>query len=484
MYRKALFSLVLFVALSLYATHTTFAASLNSLSDTITTSRPSASAPLASNQSAGAGSVTITNGTNINYSMYLGGDSATLWADTGETTDTGILVASMSAANTPTTNQRIVYLTNTITHAHHLGDPFIVPITAMHTISFKPVANIPASGKIVVSFPSLATSDTNAASPSAQAFQFNGLTASNIQVNGASCSNPIVISGTSAGQTPTITCTVASQVNSGTIVTILVGCSAASGASCTTQVPTLINPTKSATNGNSGQGASTTQADNWKVSVATQDNNSVTLDSGTAIVGTIESVQVQASVDPTLTFQIIGATGSQAINSSYVTGCPSSSYDTANTLATDATFVNLGTVGTGLNIAAQKIVVSTNGQGGFSLTATASGKLTDAQNNYSMNSSTTPGALTAGTELFGIHPCGSDVSTTTWNLDSSGPYSVASGKGYVAWPTATTALTLASQTGTANNIATAIEYAITASAITPAGLYTSTITYVATPTFN
>ena len=479
MYRKALLSLLLCVGFFILTTHTTFAASLNNISDTITTSRPSAAAPLATDQAAAAGAVPITD----NNAMYLQGDSAIIWADTGETTNTGILVASMSAANTPTTGQRTIYLSNTIANLHHKGDPFVVPITAMHTISFQPVTTIPASGKIIISFPTLAASDTNAASPSAQAFQFNGLSTSNIKANNASCT--FVVSGTSAGQTPTITCTVGAQITSGTTVTILIGCSANSGVSCTTQVPTLINPMRKTGDTQAGQGAAMTTADNWKVTVSTQDNTGAALDSSSAVVGTIESVQVQATVDPTLTFQITGINDATAINSTLVTGCPSTSPDTTDSgYSPTATFVNLGTVGTGINISAQKITVSTNGQGGYSLTATSSGKLTNSQGSYNINSTTTPGALTGGTELFGIHPCGSDVSQTTWDLDTSGPYSVTSGKGYVAWPTAATALTLASHTGTANAIATAVEYAITASNVTPAGLYTSIITYVATPTFN
>ncbi len=476
-------SLILFGAL-LFCTKQSFAASLNGLADTISTSRPSAATPLGADAAASAGQATIFD----NNAVFLEGDSATAYADPvgGETgtADTGLIVASMSAAATPSSGKRIVYFTNTTTHVRHQGDALVVPITAVHTISFKPVAVIPVSGKIVITFPAMTANDTNPASPSASAFQLGGFTATtNIKANfssGTSTCN-FAITGTGASGTPTITCTIATaSVASGVTVTILIGCSSGAAATCaaSNQVPTAINPMKLANNSQSGQGAATTQADTPKIKVQTQDNNSVTLDSGTAAVGVIESVQVEANIDPTLTFQITGIADATNVNSGHGSGCPSQSTNTG--IGANATFVNLGTVSTGISIAAQDLTVSTNGQGGYSLTATSSGHLNDAQNNYNITDSTTPGFMTAGTELFGIHPCGTDVSTGTWGSGTIGGGANAK----VAWPTPTTSVTLASRTSTANAIVTTVMYAITASATTPAGLYTSIITYVATPTFN
>lgn len=483
MYKKAIAGIFSILVLSFLSTKTSFAASLNTLSDTVSTSRPSAAAPLGANASSGDGSATIID----NNAVFLQGDNAILFADPaggGETSDNTNTVASMSATAIPSAGQRKVYFTGTLGHAHHTGDALVTPITAMHTISFKPVTTINTGGHIIITFPTLAAADTNPASPSgSQAFQFNGLTNTNVKANftnSTTCSS-ISVSGTSAGSAPTIDCTVgtASLTGGSTVtVTFLIGCSANTGASCTTQVPTLINPMKSSTNSNSGQGAATTQADNEKILVQTQDGSSVTQDSGTAVVGTIESVQVQANIDPTLTFQITGIANGTNVSSGHGTGCPSQS--TNSGISPNATFVNLGTVGTNINIAAQDLTVSTNGQGGYSLTATASGQLNDAQNAYNITSSTTPGFMTAGTELFGIHPCGTDVSTGTWGSGTIGGGANAK----VAWPTPTTGVTLASRTSVANAIVTTVMYAITASATTPAGLYTSVITYVATPVFN
>lgn len=480
MSKKGLILFLVALGSCLIVTKQAHAASLNNLSDTISTSRPSAASPLGADQAAAAGQADIID----NNAVFLQGDVATSYADPvggGETTNQGTIVASMSATGVPGAGHRTVYFTNTITNVHHKGDALVVPITAMHTISFKPVAIIPNGGKIVLTFPQMAAVDTNPASPSASAFNFGGLTTGNIQANFSSGSSTcsFAITGTGASGFPSITCTVGTaSVASGVTVTILIGCSAHSGASCTTQVPVVINPMKLSGNSLSGQGAATTQADNDKILVQTQDGSSVTLDNGTAVVGVIESVQVQANIDPTLTFQITGLANGTNVSTSHGSGCPSQS--TNSGIDANATFVNLGTVGTNIVIAAQDLTVSTNGQNGYSLTATASGQLNDPQNSYSVTSSTTPGFMTAGSELFGIHPCGTDVSTGTWGSGTIGGGANAK----VAWPTATTGVTLASRASVANAIVTTVMYAITASAVTPAGLYTSIITYVATPSFN
>lgn len=68
------------------------AATLPSASDTATTSRPSASAPLTSNQAANDTQVNVFD----NGSFFIASDTATLRGDTGETTSTVLPVASMS----------------------------------------------------------------------------------------------------------------------------------------------------------------------------------------------------------------------------------------------------------------------------------------------------------------------------------------------------------------------------------------------------
>lgn len=471
MVKRSLIAILVLIGFTFLFKGSVFATTtLSSVSDTISTSRPSPSSTILTNDQA-------VNDTQVkvydNGSIFLASDSATFRQDpvtATETTDSGINVASMSAS---ASTARFVYFTQTIPHAHHIGDAVVVPITAMHTIKFTTATAIPTLGKITINFPSLTSGDANqAASASASTFQLNGIGASQIAVNGlsgaatytVSTTNPAV--GTNGSVVLTFTGTTNVPVN--TVVTVFLGCNTQSAGACTTQAPRLINPTKTKAAGS---------ADTWRINLTTTDvTNSTDLDTGRAVIGTVESVQVQAQIDPTLTFTIAGLNNGTNFNT--ITSCPS---ETSNSgINATATFVNLGTVGTGITIAGQEITVSTNGTGGYALTATSSGTLINPASGYSVVSSTSYGTMTAGTELFGIHPCGTDA------VSSAVPGSAVSGGGggKVAWPTQTTNISLASRTSTANAINTGIEYAITASNVTPEGIYTSVITYVATATFN
>lgn len=452
------------------------AASLISTKDTITTSRPSASAPLASDQAASATQVTIAD----NKSFFLASDSAVLRADTGQTQNT-VTVASMSASNTPASNQRVIYFVAGPANTHHSGTAIHTAVTAMHTVQFTTVAAIPSSGKVILTFPGSA--DTSA-SPSATTFAFNGLTSANAAANisykldgSATCTFTVAA--------PAITCVSSAVLAAGTTITFLIGCADASTneTSCTTQSPRLINPTKTATG---GQGASATTADIWKIGIKTTDSSSVEIDSATAVIGTIESVVVTATVDPTLTFTITGIGDATAINTGNTTGCTNT--ESTNTgLGSSATNINLGIITSStINIAAQRINITTNGIGGYSLTATSSGHLINSATGYWVADSTTPAVMTAGTPWFGIHACGLDVASATWATGATGG---GAGAKY-GWPTTTSSVSLASDTTgpidntiTAGSGITSVEYAATVNAAVPQGIYSSYITYVATPTF-
>lgn len=462
------------------------AATLSSVKDTITNSRPSASAPITANQAANATQVTIVD----NGSIFLASDSAVLRADTGETQNT-VTVASMSAANTPSASQRIVYFNSTAANAHHAGDPITTAITAMHTVQFTVPNAIPSSGKIVLTFPGSA--DTSA-SPSATTFAFNGLTSANAAANisykldgSATCTFTVAA--------PSITCAPSTAIAATTIITFLIGCADASTneTACTLQSPRLINPTKTAAAGT---------ADTWMLNIATQDTNSVTIDSGKLKIGTIESVYVQANVDPTLTFTIAGVNNATAINNGNTTGCGTT--ETTNSgINSSATVIDLGTLNntpTAIdtkigNIAAQTLTITTNGINGYSLTATSSGQLINPATGFFIASSTTPTSFPSGDPWFGIHACGLDVTAATWSSgsDQSCNSYIVGSTGDICdygWPTQTTSVALASDsTGpvansiTAGNGITSVEYAAGIDATVPMGLYRTVITYVATPTF-
>jgi len=276
---------------------------LQSISDTISTSRPSAATNLTADQAANATQVTVYN----NGSIFLASDSATLLRDTGETQNI-VLVSSMSATGIPSATQRYVYFggpcagTGCAANTHHLGDIIITPITATHTIKFTPSRQIPSGGFISISFP---TTATNTASPSATGFSFNGMTSgsglpTNIVTNNVTCTADAntTVSGN------TITCKTTGPVNAGTVVTIIVGCTTQSSGVCTAFKPQLINPTKTLSAGT---------GDQWRLSVQTTDSGGAQLDSGIAAIATNESVQVQGTVQPYITFSIAGVTNGTSI---------------------------------------------------------------------------------------------------------------------------------------------------------------------------
>ena len=459
--RKLIFIFVFFLFTGSFFVHKANAASLTTVSDTITTSRPSAASPLTVDQAANATQATVVD----NGSIYLASDSATFLPSTGETINAGVNVASMSAQISGPPNTRIVYFTGVVSNAHHNGDVVLVPITAVHTVRFTTISSIPSGGKIIITFPG---AGVNTASPSASTFSFNNLAAAGVTFSGTAACPTGQITVTA----PTITCVTNAGISGSTAITVAIG-----------SVPTLINPTKTASTG-------VGTADLWKIAVTTQDASSITLDSAKATIGTIESVQVQATVDPTLTFTIAPVSG--AINSGNTTGCTNTE-SVSSGIASTATTVNLGILNTStINISAQLITISTNASAGYSLTATSSGHLINPASGVWIPDSTTPTAMTINTPWFGIHPCGLNVTSiwyTTTRNDATGG---GTGAKY-GWPTQTTSVTLAStSTGPIGNTATtggvgagltSVEYAGAVDVSIPAGTYYSDVTYVATATF-
>ena len=476
MAKKLSVIVVVFIAVSFFAllnSPRTYAATITNLSDTITTSRPSAASPLSADAGAAATQVSIFN----NGSRYLASDSAKIMrTSTNADVVTGLTIASQSSALTT------VYFTAvTGTAAQGGTDVLITNISAMHKVSFQLPNPVPASGKIIINFPG--SGDTSA-SASASTFAFNGLTSGNAAANisykldGTRTCTSFTVSA------PSITCTVDSggAVAAGTTITFLIGCTDASTneTTCTTQSPRLINPTKTATAGT---------ADIWSINVKTQDASSVDQDSGKTGIGTIETVQVRASVDSSFTFTISGIANSTAANTGNTTGCTNTE-NTTSGFASTATDINLGSLpvasGVAPNISAQLITITTNANNGYSLTATSSGHLQDNSSGFAIADSTTPAAFPASTPWFGIHACGLDVNTSTWG--ASGTTTTRGGTAKYGWPTQTTSVTLSTDNtgpivGTGGNGLTTVEYAGAVDATVPSGTFATTITYVATPVF-
>ena len=157
-------------------------------------------------------------------------------------------------------------------------------------------------------------------------------------------------------------------------------------------------------------------------------------------------------------------------------GCASQTTN-SGTNAT-STVVDMGVINQNvINLSGQYITVSTNAQNGYSVTATASGQLQNPANGYAIASSTTPSTMAAGTEYFGVQPCGTDAPSQYV------PGSAIGSGGKVSWPTQTVLIPIAFRNTIADAIRTGLIYAGTTSGSTPEGQYSSIVTYVATPSF-
>ena len=185
---------------------------LSNASVTLSTSRPSPSSPLSAVTTSGDGIIFVLN----NGSRYLASDSARIiQGSSGLTIAGNLAVASQSASLTT------VYLGNSVGASAGIGsDILMVPITAMHTITFTTVSSIPSGGKIIITYPG---SGNNSASPSASTFAFNGLPNSTAAVK----SNPAAGCNSVSVTAPTITCTTNAIIAAATQVTVWVGCTAA-----------------------------------------------------------------------------------------------------------------------------------------------------------------------------------------------------------------------------------------------------------------
>lgn len=467
------------------ATGTAYADDLSNASVTLSTSRPSASSPLSAAASSSDGIITVFN----NGSRYLASDSARIiQGSSGLQIVGGLPVASQSASLTS------VYLGSSVGAAAGAGSDILqVPITAMHTVTFTTISSVPNGGKIIITYPG---SSNNSASPSASTFAFNGLPNSTAAVKSANATdcNTVTVSS------PTITCTTSAIIPAATQVTIFIGCTAA-GATCTTQAPYLINPTKS------NQSAGT--ADSWRIQVSTADGSNNVIDSRTLAVGTIESVTVRANVDPSLTFTIAGINNGVAVNTNNTTGCLQTELTSTGINAT-ATDVNMGTLAnspsatntTVGNISAQLLTVTTNGATGYVVTATSSGHLRNPSTGFFLTDAATPQAFPAsGANFYGFHACGLDtysagIGTTYWNSSASDTNCntyITGSSGNICkygWPTTSTGINIASDTTgpignaiVAGSGLTSVSYAAGADPAVPPGQYTTVVTYVATPSF-
>jgi len=475
-YKRVFLLLFVFLSISFYKVDGVFAATLKATADIISTSRPSVSATLSQNVHSGDTFASVTG----NGNSFLASDSARFLDNTNES----LSVASVSALSTQ------VFFATPATQLHTSGSTIEYPVTSVHTVSFTTLTTIPVGGKIILTFPASNTTDTNVSSASASTFMFNNLSIANIQANFSSGTSTCLftITGTTGGGSPTITCTVGSgQISPSTTVTLLIGCSVA-GTSCASanQVPTLINPTKTAAAGT---------ADVWTLSIQTTDASNGVLDSTKTKIVTLESVSLLAHIDPILTFTLSGVPDGISLASLCTNG--GSNTDVTNSgFASTPSLVNLGSLtDSQVNISAQKMTVTSNSITGYTITATSSGHFSntatgyffqDAQGTPTGNNNPNPrtigGTITPGSNRFGIHPCDlssqSKVNTGLWGGGSGN-------NSFYANPSSAYYYTLVnSSTGPATNGNTFyVEYGASPQTTAPPGDYQTGLTYVVSTVF-
>ncbi|PIV01420.1 hypothetical protein COS54_01065 [Candidatus Shapirobacteria bacterium CG03_land_8_20_14_0_80_39_12] len=447
------------------------AATLPLAKDTISTSRPSVSTTLNVGVSSGISQV-IINTPSSNAGRFIASDSAYLIGAPGA--NETLTVASMSAI---AGNTAALYFSSALTGNHNIGASAMTAVTAQHIVSFKNVSAIPAGGSIQMLFP---VGNSSAQSlPSPNGFSFNNLVSGNLSAT-FSPTGPTCSSWTITPSSGLIQCNIGTGVTGVSTITLNIGLTGTN--------PVLINPTKTAVAGT---------ADTWTVTLKTKDNSGVEMDTAKVRIATIDSVEVYATVDPYINFSIAGIANATAINTGNTSGCTNT--ELINTgIDSTTTAVNLGSLGAAqINLAAQLLTIATNGNNGYSLTATASGHLVnpetaywvaDAQGTPTTNDTPVPVVLTAGTTAYGIHSCGQDIAAGTWGTGTTGGGANAK----YANPSATYYYTLASDTtgpigsGSGDGYGdglVSVEYAATISTIVPAGTYRTAMTYVATATF-
>ncbi|MGI5825804.1 MAG: hypothetical protein ACOX50_00115 [Patescibacteria group bacterium] len=477
--KKILSTAIFFLTLVLISTQSAQADTLTNAKDTISNSRPSAISTIGVGASTGSTKLTLTNmDTNpFSQARYIASDSALLFGAPG-TIET-IHIASMSAI---LGNSASLYTTAATTQNHNVGATVMMASTAQHVISFRTVQPIDNGGKIEIVFPPGNSTNTNY--PSFNGFSFNNLTTATanslLSASGATCS-----SWTITPSTGSILCTLGAAINTPTTVMINIG--------LTSTNPVLINPAKTNVVG---------EEDSWTLRIRTIDSAGTEKDTAKVRIATIESVEVYATVDPYINFEIDGLDSGSNFNTGNagctMTGSTNSGFDSTETQ------VNLGVLAsTRINTAAQLLTVATNAINGYTLTATSSGHLrddaigywlTDAQQSDPTNHNTPiPAAMNTGTPSFGIHPCGEDATTTgpDWSGSANQTCTIGSGvpdtECLFANPSAKYYYTLATDNsgpiGGGTDGLTTVVYAAAISNIVPAGTYRTTITYVATATF-
>lgn len=234
------------------------------------------------------------------------------------------------------------------------------------------------------------------------------------------------------------------------------------------------------TNGTTAVGAGSvirikigTNATNQSTGVFQVTNGSVTGAASNALAitgsfGDTGSISIPLVSDDTVA---VTATVPQAITFSVSTS--TIAFGTLDSAA--ARYASSSASGSATDVAAHTLAVSTNGETGYAITVKGA-TLTFGSSTISAVG-VSPGASSAGTEQFGIYATKSGGVNGT----IAAPYATASSFGYDA--TSATSTTFASGTSATATETYSLHYLANIAAITEAGAYSTTLTYVATANF-
>lgn len=233
------------------------------------------------------------------------------------------------------------------------NDLVISTQSAIHTVAFTTINTIPANGDILITIPAVnVNGQTNDGFPdtansiSANGFDLNGLTTSDISISTTGCPNNWTIASVTAGDAS----------NDHTIRIDRTTNSCASGSTITVTIGNntkkIINPAPILSGHTQGV------ADTYTINIKTRDGSDNTLDEANVKVAIVEGVLVSATVEETLSLTIAG------VNTN-TTACGQTT-----DVTTTATSVPWGIIANfgQFREAAQSVTVSTNASSGYNVT--------------------------------------------------------------------------------------------------------------------
>ncbi len=221
----------------------------------------------------------------------------------------------------------------------------------------------------------------------------------------------------------------------------------------------------------------------YDIDIATYLANDSMQENAKVIVAIVDTVTVTAHVDSTLTFAVAGVNEGVAINGYNTTG---------TSTASTTPFGDLDPNHAGPYVIGQQLQVTTNASEGFVVTVTQNGNFQTAAgaiiDSFVMGSATTtPTSWSAPVADIDVESTWGHFGITTDDNDGLGGLTAYGSQEFtgltVASPTTVMAHNGPSSASAEDRGLTNVAYAVEISALQEAGDYSTTLTYIATPTY-